>query len=175
MTLSLCRHLGLDVGRRYVLNYPQLPAAHTVFGDTRVNITTEGRRYLGAPLGTLEFQQNFVIDLVQNWVSETENISKIAETEPHACYSAFCPSTVPSYGIPTILDNHYSLHHRDLFALPARDGGLGILSPMATAYDEYDHSRSATAPLVQLITEQNTTIDSAKIPSVASRSYNGML
>ena len=37
--------------------------------------------------------------------------------------------------------------------LPARDGGLGILSPMATAYDEYDHSRSATAPLAQLIIE----------------------
>ena len=40
---------------------------------------------------------------------------------------------------------------------------------MATADDEYDHSRSATAPLVLLITEQNTTIDSAKSDTVAKQ------
>ena len=40
---------------------------------------------------------------------------------------------------------------------------------MATADDEYDHSRSATAPLVLLITEQNTTIDSAKSETEAKQ------
>ena len=45
-----------------VVKAEHLDEATSVVGDTKVNITTEGRRYLGAPLGTLQFQQNYVTD-----------------------------------------------------------------------------------------------------------------
>ena len=44
------------------------------------------------------------------------------------------------------------------FALPARDGGLGILIPTEAAAEQYKASRSITEPLVALCTGQNTKL-----------------
>ena len=44
--------------------------AREVFGDTQINITTEGRPHLGAPLGSSSFVQQFVARKVETWCKE---------------------------------------------------------------------------------------------------------
>ena len=44
--------------------------AVNVFEGTAVQITTEGRRYLGGALGTEKFVQYFITDKVSDWTSE---------------------------------------------------------------------------------------------------------
>ena len=49
----------------WLMTKPQhLEAAKTLFSGTNMNITTEGRPHLGAPLGTQEFVQQFVTEKV---------------------------------------------------------------------------------------------------------------
>ena len=52
--------------------------------------------------------------------------------------------------------------HRNIFSLPARNGGIGISDPTKIADDEYARSVEATAPLSELINEQNTHINSER-------------
>ena len=60
------------------------------FKNTDVSIiTTEGKSHLGAALGTEDFVQAFVNGKVQQWVEEVKHLSSIAQTQPHAAYSAF--------------------------------------------------------------------------------------
>ena len=53
------------------------------------SITTEGRKYLGAALGTKEFCDTFFKNRVENWTKEIERLSVTAKTQPHAASSAF--------------------------------------------------------------------------------------
>ena len=46
---------------------------------------------------------------------------------------------------------------RDLVALPARLGGMGIINPTKVADYEYSNSRKLTQPLTEMIMEQNNT------------------
>ncbi len=66
-----------------------IDAARAHFENTNINITTEGRKYLGAALGTKKFCDTFLKNKVENWTKEIERLSVIAKTQPHAAYSAF--------------------------------------------------------------------------------------
>ena len=61
-----------------------LSSAAAAFADTDVKVTSEGRPYLGAALGTEEYIQAFVTDKVQQWAGELEQLATIARTQPHA-------------------------------------------------------------------------------------------
>ena len=65
-----------------------LSDAKAAFNGTHVNVTAEGRPYLGAPLGTQDYCDKFVADKVIEWKAELEVLSLIAETQPHAAYAA---------------------------------------------------------------------------------------
>ena len=56
------------------------------FHDTAVDVTTDGRPHLGAPVGTLE---SFTIDKILSWISAVDILSSIAMSQPHAAYSCF--------------------------------------------------------------------------------------
>ena len=56
-----------------------------------INITLAGKRHLGAAIGTNEFKNEYIDDKVRKWVSNIENLAKIAEAQPHAAYAAFIP------------------------------------------------------------------------------------
>ena len=58
--------------------------AENVFKDTDIQITTEGRPYLGVPLGTDEYRQSFLDNKVDQWKTETKLLATIAHTQPHA-------------------------------------------------------------------------------------------
>ena len=64
-----------------------LEEARAIFEGTGVAITTEGKRHLGAAIGTSIFVESYVQQKVSEWVHEMET-SSIAITQPHAAYAA---------------------------------------------------------------------------------------
>jgi len=56
-----------------------------------------------------------------------------------------------------LLLSNQVLFKRELFALPARLGGLGILDPVKRATEEFAASLRVTAPLKALIIQQDPT------------------
>ena len=63
--------------------------AKRIFHDTEVNITTHGRKHLGAAAGSLEFRNEFIDEKIQTWVNELKTLSKIANFAPHEAYTCF--------------------------------------------------------------------------------------
>ena len=151
-------------------------AAHTLFGDTEVKITSEDRPHLGAPFGSLEYVSSFISKKIHQWAKELKLLSAIACTQPHAAYAAYTHGltgkwlhltrTVPSISrhlgvLDDILTTFFIPNltgrpppngtDRGLLALPARLGGLGISIPSSTSDDNFAASMSVTAPLRQMI------------------------
>ena len=150
--------------------------AAKAFDGTNVNVTSEGRPYLGSPLGSDDYTSQFVSEKVLKWATELKLLSTIVSTQPHAAYSAlthglsskwtYLSRTTPDIGhhlqllediirsdlIPNITSRPPPCDSmRNLFALPARNGGLGIPNPVSQAESEYAASLLITAPLKKLI------------------------
>ena len=60
-----------------------------VFANTGVQVTSEGRPYLGAAIGTNEFVISHVQNKVTNWTKELDNLATIALIQPHAAHASF--------------------------------------------------------------------------------------
>ena len=52
-------------------------------------MTTEGKRHLGAVIGSEGYKKSFVETKISTWCDELKNLSKIAWDEPQAAYCAF--------------------------------------------------------------------------------------
>ena len=65
------------------------PEAKDLFSDTNISITSYGRPYLGAPLGSQSYKEEFVRSKVDGWVSHVQSLSQVAMSQPHATYAAF--------------------------------------------------------------------------------------
>ena len=63
-------------------------AAAAQLAGTGVNVTVEGRPYLGAAISTQEYIRKFMDDKVREWSAEVLLLAKIGESQPHAAYSA---------------------------------------------------------------------------------------
>ena len=63
--------------------------AQELFGSAAVNITVEGRPYLGGAVGESGFVTRFVQQKVSGWVAEVMKLSQVAVTQPHAAFAAF--------------------------------------------------------------------------------------
>ena len=59
-----------------------LPQAESVFGSTGINISVEGKKHLGAPLGTDAFAKSLISAKVEKWVKDFKHLSVIAELQP---------------------------------------------------------------------------------------------
>lgn len=153
-------------------------AARNVFGETKINITSEGRKHLGAVLGSKSFLEEYVEEKVSNWINQVTKLAEFALTQPQASYAAFIFGlrhrwtyfirTLPDITdllepleraitdllIPAITDHQVTTDERDLLALPIRMGGLGISNPAGTSSAEYQASITVTDPLVQRIINQ---------------------
>ena len=154
--------------------------AKALFADTDVHITINGKRHLGAALGSNTFTEEYVSCKVGEWVKEIEQLSTIASTQPHAAYAAFTHGlsshwTYISRTIPDIQDLLHPLERaihqhlipaltgrescsqaeRDLLALPTRLGGMGLVNPTNESTHAFEASKRITAPLVALIVTQD--------------------
>ncbi len=156
-----------------------LEEATKLFQGKGVNITSSGHeRYLGTPIGTVEFVESLVEKKVDKWIRELRELTALAEIEPQLAYSAyifglskrwmFLMRTTPHISellkplelvirtefIPSILGQPVTDEFRDVFALPTKYGGLGIFDPSAISDREYVHSRFITSPFIRAIHEQ---------------------
>ena len=149
------------------------------FQDTAVNVTSDGRPHLGAPIGSAKYCDNFVTNRVNGWISEIKTLSSVAISQPHAAYAAFCHGlisrwlyisrTVPDIShhfqhledilrttfIPALIGHSPNDLERLLFTLPSRLGGLGIINPITLSAVEFPASFYVTEPLQTLILTKN--------------------
>lgn len=135
-----------------------LEKAKQLFEGTNVNITVQGKRHLGAAIGSREYTERYVGDKVKMWTQEVLQLADIATSQPHAAYAAFVHGlsshwTYLSRTIPEINDLFQPLENaihqvfipsptgqspcskktRDLLTLPVKLGGLGLINPSATS------------------------------------------
>ena len=163
-----------------VVKEKHLHLATEAFSSSGIQISCEGARYLGAPLGSAEYMIKFVGKKVSEWQAAVESLSSIATSQPHAAYSAFThglssqwlflqrtipnlapllqplESTISEVFIPALIGRRgCSDSERDLFALPARLGGLGITNPSLSANHQHSASVNITSPLTAAIINQD--------------------
>ena len=152
-----------------------------IFAGTNINITIEGRKYLGGFVGTKEASVEYVVELRDEWIRQLEELSKIAKSEPQAAYSAFTAGfqhkmtyfirTIPDLAetlkplddcinnnlIPAITEGHVlSDAERKLISLPVRYGGLGIPIYSEICSKEFEYSRKLTQSLTSRIVAQES-------------------
>ena len=60
----------------------------SIFANTGVNVTLDGRPYLGAAIGSQEYVAGQVESKVNDWISNMQCLATIAVTQPHAAFSA---------------------------------------------------------------------------------------
>ena len=141
--------------------------AISAFEGTNVNITCAGRPHLGAARGTPTYTDQFVAERVDQWSGEVSLLSAIATTQPHAAFAAFTHGLSSKWSylsrtLPNLSNHLQTLENiirsefipsltgnpppndadRNLFALPARLGGLGLRNPESMA--DTEHSSSVT-------------------------------
>ena len=54
-----------------------------------INITTEGRKHLGAVLGSRSYLEQYVGGKVEDWVGDVTRLAEFARSQPQASYAAF--------------------------------------------------------------------------------------
>lgn len=170
--------------KTYLLVKPEcVDEAKSLFSDTMVNITDAGHRYLGSVIGTDEYVNSFVEQKIDMWNNELLKLVEFADSQPHASFAAlthglfgkwfFLARTTPNIAhlfqplettihsklLPVLLGqgppNDYL---RDLFSLPARFGGMGIINPVITAVDQHSKSIGVSQPLIDLVLRQDSDL-----------------
>ena len=186
----------IELGERYgyyvneikswiiVKNDDILKRAKTLFEGTGINFTTEGKRHLGAALGSDSFRAEYVKDKIKTWCDEIEKLSEFAISQPQAAYSAFVHGqqhkfsyflrTIPEMGtfmidvdekvektlLPSILDEKITPIERELYSLPTRLGGLGIPFYAEKAKHDFESSTKIARTLTDVIIEQGENLPS---------------
>ena len=64
-------------------------SAKEIFKDTGINITSEGRPYLGSPLGLQSYVEDFVNQKVTTYQSSVLTLTNLASSQPHVAFAAF--------------------------------------------------------------------------------------
>ena len=90
----------LDVGPKYgyfpkpsksyvIVKDKNFEQAKNMFSGTNINVTSAGKRHLGAVIGSQDYKDEYVNDLVASWKGELQTLAKIAQIQPQAAYSAY--------------------------------------------------------------------------------------
>ena len=72
-----------------IVREDKLGEARNVFNDSNVNITIEGKIHLCPVIGSNEYREEYVKDLLNDWNNQIILLSSITESQPQAAYSAF--------------------------------------------------------------------------------------
>ena len=153
-----------------------------IFGNTQINITTSGRKYLGPYIGTANDKSDYANKAVNGWIQELKVLRRIARSEPHAAYTCFVSGfrhritylrVIPDFCkalklldafineqfLPVLTPGyHCSEIERKLISLPVRFGGLGIPIFSEIAQQEYVFSKRVTSQLSMNIKQPATEL-----------------
>ena len=174
--------------------------AENVFAGTGLQITTDGKRHLGAVVGTESFKNEYVSEKISDWIEELKALEQVAQVDPHIAYCAYVRAIQHryTYVLRTIPDitNHlllldeaidkYLIKHlfrghevteleRVWLSLPPRLGGLGINIISEIAPFCYHDSRKMTKVLVDGIKNQHIEEDEEIAESENARSPSAVI
>ena len=166
--------------------------AKEMFAGTDSNNPTEGRKHLGAALGSRCYLEQFVGGKVDDWVGEVTRLAEFARSQPQASYAAFTfglrhrwtyfmitlpdiekllqplERAISDVFIPSLIGRNCSEAERYLVALPVCMGGLGLINPPDSADAEYSASIRVSAPFVSKIEAQShETPEEAEVQRLA--------
>ena len=135
-----------------------------------------GYCFLGGFIGDRETTKQFLHNKTTGWVNNLLKLSKAAESQPQAAFSALSKSMqfewsylqriLPNceeantpislehlyqYFWPAIFEGTISDHEKQLFSIPARLGGMGVCNPIESAKIAYTTSRAGTRNIVDAI------------------------
>ena len=184
----------IDMGRKHgysvnvaktwiiVKNEDGLRKAKEIFGDTNVKYTLEGKRHLGACIGSETFKDTYCKEKVENWCIELGRLCEIAQVNPQVAYSAYIHSfqhkftyyfrtisnfekylqpidDLLTYGfLSTLFGSAITPLEREIFAMPTRYGGLGVQILSDKAPRDFAASMFVTSTLVEEIKNQGSNI-----------------
>ena len=144
-----------------------------MFDGTAINISTEGHQHLRALLGSGKHLEDYVEEIVEDWISQIVRLAEFAQSHPQTSYVAY------SFGLrhrwtyflrtlPNIEDllkplkraisdvlTPSMVHHkcteleRDILSLPVLLRGRGFVNPTQSASAEFQASVNVTAPLAE--------------------------
>ena len=169
--------------------------AKELFTGTSINVTADGKRHLGAVLGTLQYRQLYVKSKVDEWVQQLTVLSEFAKFYPQSAYCAFTSGfrhkfnyvlrTIPDISaylqpvedtirhklIPAICDiSCCNDDDRLLLSLPVKLGGMAIDDITKLSDLEYNQSRELTKNLsLKIILQNDLNEDPTIISSSDSR------
>jgi len=67
----------------------QMQAAQKIFKGDGIKITDQGECLLGSVIGTESFREQYIKNKVESWVKDVQSLTKHAQDDPQAAYSAF--------------------------------------------------------------------------------------
>ena len=130
-------------------------AERDLFGQTSINISTQGQKRLGAVLGSRSYLGEYVSEQVDDWVGQVVKLAEFAATQPQA-WNAACTfglkhkwmyylirtlsdieellepleRAISDVQIPSITGHTCTTSERELLTLPLRKWGLGLENPV---------------------------------------------
>ena len=157
--------------------------AEKIFGN-EVNITLEGKRHLGAVIGSKEFKDQYCQEKVDKWLQEMESLAEISRSQPHAAFVAFTKGykskftyylrTIESFEdyvypiedlindsfLPTLFGRAEPLPEelKELVTLSPAQGGIGIPDLKREAPEQFKASSDITALHVDSIIAQSSSM-----------------
>jgi hypothetical protein len=152
-------------------------AAKDLFKDSKVKITKDGHRDLGAFIGSKLAISDFFAEKIESWTRQIDLLTDIAKTQPHATHTVYIhglrskwvflqrvmavigteldsvEKAINEKLIPAILgkDSAVSEPHRNLFALSGRFSRLGFDNPTKTASHHFRTSKLISKQHAKLI------------------------
>ena len=157
--------------------------AKDLFKDSNIKFTTDGKRHLGAAIGSDDFRVQYCTEKISKWCDEMTRLTESSKTQPQAAYAAYIHGeqhkfnyflrTLPGMEellepldriinekfLPALLGKEtLPPWERGLYALPIRMGGLGIPILQEKAPDEFSTSLRVTAPLATIMAMQGSNL-----------------
>ena len=163
--------------------------AEAIFGNS-VKIISEGKRHLGAVIGSKEYKDEYCEQLVSVWEDELDTLAKIAKSQPQAAYIALTKAyrskftyfmrTIDSFEeyvspvdtllnekfVPIIFgeDTPFEQPFMDLLSLSPTNGGLGIPSLKNDSALQHETSKAVTENHVNSIISQSVVMLQGETP-----------
>eukprot|EP00794_Sanderia_malayensis_P005131 gene5131-biopygen4184 len=172
----------------------KMDEAQRIFEGSNIRITSDGKRHLGAVIGSSIFKDDYVNEKIAEWIREIKLLSNIAKTEPQAAFNCFISGyknkvTFFMRTIPGISENLKQLDQviltdfipsftgrilcteiqRILLSLPPKLGGLGIPIFSEITDVEYLNSQRLTNSLRQNIFNQKKDLEAENVSKEIKR------
>ena len=166
-----------------IVKEANLEVANEIFKGSSLNITIEGRKHMGAAIGSSEYRKIYANNLVENWVKQLSTLAGISKSYPQAAYIAFTAGFRHkfNYYLRTIKDISHMLQpvenviryqlipnlcngrqctdeERKLFSLPVKMGGLGLVILTEIADDEFTSSTKVCKHLATKVKNQDEVL-----------------